>query len=70
MFSPMTPTTERVRIQNENAELNRYARRPAALHDTCRAATFRVRFSRPKAQDEVQPAPHHARVTTVSNFNR
>ena len=25
MFAPMTPTTERIRIQNENAELNRYA---------------------------------------------
>jgi hypothetical protein len=25
MFAPTTPTTERIRIQNENAELNRYA---------------------------------------------
>ena len=50
MFAPMTPTTERIRIQNENAELNRYAvaTQPSNLGQ-CSSWRFMPRKRRPGA---------------------
>lgn len=62
MFPPMTPTTERIRIQNET-ELNRQAARYTQPLKLGRFFSL-LRFSRPKAQrsPSVQPRTRHAHV--------
>ncbi|RPI99589.1 MAG: hypothetical protein EHM39_06245 [Chloroflexi bacterium] len=54
MFAPMTPTTERIRIQNENAELNRYA---AELHPSKLGAMLLLALhaARAKSRRDARP---------------
>ena len=67
MFPPMTPQTERVRIKNEMAELNRQAaeRRPLQVPP---ALLKLLRYARPKAQRPltVEPMARPARASKGS----
>jgi hypothetical protein len=63
MFAPMTPQTERVRIKNEMAELNRRAaeRRPLQVPP---ALLKLLRFARPQAQRPLAAEPVVRQVRT------
>jgi hypothetical protein len=63
MFVPATPTTERVRIQNENAELNRYRVEQRSI---VTGLISLLRFSRPKAERPVQTQRTAVRRTSTT----